>query len=77
MLARAIMKTTIRLTKSEESKALPILYRHFSGMILPERVYVLDDSAVAALREAGVRFEELAAEGNAPKLTGALDGERV
>jgi hypothetical protein len=71
------MKITVRFTKSEESKALPILYRRFSGMVLPDRVYVLDDSAVAALRNQGIHFEELAAEGAAPNLVGAPDGERV
>lgn len=71
------MKITIRLSESEEAKALPILYRRFSGMVLPGHVYVLDDSAVAALRDAGVELEELAAEGSAPNLAGALNGERV
>ena len=71
------MKITIRLSKSEELKALPILYRRFSGMVLPGGVYVLDDSAVAALRKAGIDFEELAAEAATPTLVGAPDGERV
>jgi hypothetical protein len=71
------MKITIRLSKSEEAKALPILYRQFAGMVLPQRVYVLDDAAVAALRKAGIDFEELAAEGTAPAIVGARDGERI
>jgi len=56
----------IQLTSREEEKALPILLRHSTGMVLPNRIYVLADEAVAALRNAGVRFTEVSREGNAP-----------
>ncbi len=71
------MKITIRFSESEEARALPILYRQFTGMVLPQRVYVLDDTTVVALRKAGIEFEELAAEGAAPTFAGATAGERI
>ena len=71
------MKQAIRLSKTEEAKALPILLRHSPGMVLPERMYVLSAEAVSALREAGVRFEELGAETDAPNLAGAPNGARI
>lgn len=71
------MKLAIRFSKSEEAKALPILLRHSPGMVLPDRIYVLNAEAVSALRDAGVRFEELSAESDAPSLAGALSGARI
>jgi len=46
-------------------------------MVLPERTYVLSAEAVRALREAGVRFEELSTETDAPNLSGASTGARI
>ncbi|MEX0715957.1 MAG: hypothetical protein WD066_05190 [Planctomycetaceae bacterium] len=71
------MKLVIRLTKREESKALPILLRHSAGMVLPDRTYVLDHAAVKALRDAGVTYTELGSDASAPHLEGAGEGERV
>jgi len=75
------MKQAIRLKNTEEAKALPILLnillRHSPGMVLPERTYVLSAEAVRALREAGVRFEELSTETDAPNLSGASTGARI
>ena len=71
------MKLAIRLSKTEEAKALPILLRHSPGMVLPDRTYVLSGEAVDALREAGVRFEELGTEADAPNLAGATSGARI
>jgi hypothetical protein len=71
------MKMVLRFTKSEEAKALPILLRHSAGVILPDRTYVLGVEAVESLRAAGIRFEELGAETDAPSLAGAGTGERV
>ena len=62
------MKLAIRFSKSEEAKALPILLRHSPGMVLPDRTYVLNAAAVSALREAGIGFEELSTEVDAPSL---------
>ena len=53
------MKVAIHLTQEEELKALPVLLRHSSGMVFPERIYVLSEEALKALRAAGVRFIEM------------------
>jgi hypothetical protein len=53
------MKVVIQLSAREELKALPILLRHSPGMVMPERTYVLNEQAVDALHQAGVRFTVL------------------
>ena len=68
------MNVTIHLNQEDETKALPILLRHSSGMILPERTYVISEEAVRALRRAGVRFAELSHQ-TVPSLE-ELAGER-
>ena len=71
------MKAVIQLTKAEEARALPILLRHSPGTVLPNRTYVLDESAVAELRKSGIRFRVLSYQSSAPRLEGAGAGERV
>ena len=71
------MKLAIQFSKTEEAKALPILLRQSPGMVLPERKYILSVEAVGALRDAGIRFEELGTEVDAPNLAGATCGARV
>ena len=71
------MKVVIRLSEAEEVKALPVLLRHTPGVVLSDRTYVLSSEAVKALRQKGVRFEELGTEAEAPSLAGAVTGERV
>jgi hypothetical protein len=70
------MKTIIQLSAEEEAKALPILLRHSTGMILPDRTYVLGEEVVGRLREAGIRFTQLSRETLAPSLE-EVAGERV
>jgi hypothetical protein len=70
------VKIIIQLSKEEETKALPILLHHSSGMILPDRTYVLGEDAVASLRNAGIRFTQLSREALAPCLE-EVAGERV
>ena len=62
------MKVIIQLTGDQEAIALPILLRHCPGMVLPERIYVLSEEALRALRDAGVWFSELSREAFAPGL---------
>ncbi len=71
------MKVVIQMTSREEAKALPILLRHSVGSVLPERRYVINESAAHALREAGITFVELSREGDAPGMQEAVPGERV
>jgi hypothetical protein len=56
------MKIVIRLTRREELKALPVLLRHSTGTILPDRTYILSAGTVQALRHARVRFTTVASE---------------
>lgn len=53
------MKVVIQLTEEEEIKALPVLVRHWPGMMLRDGTYLLDGEAVRKLRDAGVEFTEL------------------
>lgn len=71
------MKVIIQFTKQEEAKALPILLRHSTGMILPDRTYVLEFEAVAALRNAGVAFTEVSRESIGPTTRAMVSGERI
>jgi hypothetical protein len=71
------VKLAIRFSKSEEAKALPILLRHSPGMVFPDRTYVVSAEAVIALREAGIRFQELSTDAGAPSLAGATSGARI
>jgi len=70
------MKTVIQFSREEEVKALPILLRRSSGMILPERTYVLGEDIVGLLRNAGIQFIQLSREALTPCLE-ELAGERV
>jgi hypothetical protein len=71
------MKVVIQLTRVAELRALPILYRHSPGMVLPNRTYVLGEEAVNALREAGVKFTEVSREASVPGWEEAGAGERI
>jgi hypothetical protein len=62
------MKVVIRLSKRAELKALPIIFRHSPGMVLPGRTYVLEAEAVRVLREAGIAFTEVCRDGILPQL---------
>jgi hypothetical protein len=70
-------KAVIRFTAQQELRALPILLRHSSGTMLPERTYVISVGAADALRKAGIKFTTIGSEANAPTLKGAATGERV
>ena len=70
------MKVIIRLSKDEEVKALPILLRHSPGMVLPDRTYVLSETSLGLLHDAGIRFTQVSGEGIAPCLEETA-GERV
>ena len=65
------MKTVIRFAKQEEALALPILLRHSTGAVLPNRTYVLDEEAVAQLRKSGIRFVVLSQESHCAEHAGS------
>ena len=71
------MTAVIHLSSAEELKAIPILLRHSSGSILPDRTYVISEAAARALRAAGVRFTELSRESSMPLLEGVATCERI
>ncbi len=50
------MDVVIQMTKEEELKALPILYRLSPGVVLPGGKYVLSQAAAEAIKAAGVQF---------------------
>lgn len=60
------MRVIIRLSAREELRALPILLRHSTGMVLPERTYIISPDAARALRDARVRFTVLCSEASPP-----------
>jgi hypothetical protein len=68
------MKTVIQVSPRDSAKAWSLLVRHSPGVALPDRVFVVSEEAVRALREAGIRFAELSRE---PRMTEAGAGERV
>lgn len=53
------MRLAIQFTEREERKALPILLRHSQGMVLRDRIYIVNADAARTLRASGVRFSEL------------------
>lgn len=71
------MEVVIQFSKPEEAKALPILLRHSSGVVLPNRTYVLNREAVQAVHDAGVVFRELNRAGDFAASEGAALGERI
>jgi hypothetical protein len=58
------MRVAIRLTKAQQLKALPILLRHSTGMMLPGRIFVITPEAALALKDP-------------PDLTKPLAGKRI
>ena len=71
------MRIVVRFTAAQERKAIPLLFRHSPGMILPERTYILNEAAVQLLRDHGVKFTEISIEADAVHSGGALSGERI
>ncbi len=68
------MKTVIRVSPRDSAKAWALLVRHSPGMALPDRVFVVSEEAVRALRKAGIRFTQLSREAS---VSGAASGERI
>jgi hypothetical protein len=71
------MNIVVQFTMDEEAKAIPILYRHSPGTILPNRTYVIDVSAAEALRNAGVVYREVRPQLNLPAIEDLSIGERI
>ena len=50
----------IKLSKRQELKAIPILFRHSPGTILRGGYYIIREDAARALKDAGVRYNLVA-----------------
>ncbi|MEX1097942.1 MAG: hypothetical protein WED34_18005 [Planctomycetales bacterium] len=68
------MKIVIQVSARDSAKAWALLVRHSPGTALPNRTFVVSQEAVRAMREAGLRFNELSRE--ASRL-GVPAGERI
>jgi hypothetical protein len=68
------MKIVIQVRPRDSAKAWSVLVRHSPGMALPDRVFVVSEEAVRALREARIHFSELSREAS---MSGAAVGERI
>ena len=68
------MKIVIQVQPRDSAKAWAMLVRHSAGVALPDRVFVVSEEAVRALRKAGVRFAEISRE---TSVSGAVAGERI
>jgi hypothetical protein len=66
-----------QFTFDEEAKAIPILFRHSPGTILPNRTYVIDVKAAQALRDARIVFQEVQPQLNLPAIKDFAVGERI
>lgn len=71
------MKVVIQVSADDDAKAWALMVRHSPGVALPNRTFVVSEEAVAALREAGIRFTELSRRVTAPGLQGVATGERI
>jgi hypothetical protein len=71
------MNVVVQFTAEEEVKAIPILYRHSPGAILPNRTYVIALSAANALRDAGISYREVQPQLNLSATEDLSIGERI
>lgn len=71
------MNVVVQFTEDEEAKAIPILFRHSPGTILSNRIYVIDCSAVQALRDAGVSYREVQPQLKLSAIQDISVGERI
>jgi hypothetical protein len=68
------MMAVLRMTKREELKVIPILFRHSPGIILRGRIYIISEEAATALHEAGIVFRRLAPTGRPSIARGETPG---
>lgn len=71
------MKVVIQVAPEDDARAWGILIRHSPGIALPNRVVVISEEAVRALRDAGIQFKELTPAEQTAIAPGAPVRERV
>jgi hypothetical protein len=69
------MRVAIQIDPADKAKALALLVRHSPGTALPNRVFIVSQEAVDALRMAGIKFTCLAPDSEGDGLKGAPKGE--
>lgn len=71
------MKLVIQVVADDDAKAWAILQRHSPGVALPNRTFVVSETAANELRQAGVQFHVLSDQPDT--LTGeeVTAGERI
>lgn len=52
------MRVIIQVSKKDRAKAWGILVRHSAGTALPDRIFIVSEDAVKALRAEGVKLKE-------------------
>jgi hypothetical protein len=53
------MKIVIQVAAKDDARSWDLLQRHFPGVALPSRLYIVSEQAVRALAKAGVEFTEI------------------
>jgi hypothetical protein len=71
------MKVPIQVSAEDDAKAWGILVRHSPGKALPNRVFIISEEAVKALRKAKIRFSILPSNAIAAEAEGIVLGERI
>jgi hypothetical protein len=71
------MSIVLQFTAEEEEKAIPILLRHSPGTILPNRTYIIENSAAQALRDQGIQYHEITPPLTMPLTEDLPIGERI
>jgi hypothetical protein len=71
------VNVVVQFSEEEELKSLGILLRHSPGTILRNRTYIIEASAMQALREAGVSFRQIQPQLNLPVIEESSIGERI
>ena len=70
------MKVAVKVVAKDVARAWDILVRHSPGMALADRTFVISDGAARALRKAGIKFREIAREGDL-LTSGSSNGKKV
>ncbi len=71
------MQVVIQFTKAEEGKALPIILRRSLGMMLRDRIYILDEAVAWELSSSDIQFKLLARQPDDPPTLDDIHGRPI
>jgi hypothetical protein len=71
------MRVFIQIAETDSARAWALLVRHSPGTALPDRTFIVSEDATRALREAGIKFEEISRDPGVPWEGGSVTGERI